>query len=176
MTLHMHRIDDWSFYGKIWWNFDIDDVYFRESGTNMREDDLPIVHFEFIGDSDELNPLPTSLLEYIDIVIISYWKMTPLLSRSKSNWILRLVPWHLVTPGSTSGAQAAYYSNIFQRVALKINPKNLQKRCDYIADVVVNPEGSNPHKVKIDKHTGKFVNVIPAVVNGKYITFTDFKF
>ena len=166
-TLHINGIDEQNFYGKIWWNFNIDDVKFQQRGTVIREEDLPTVHFEFSGDSDEPNPLPTSPPEYVDIVIISYWKMTPP-SESKSNWIRKLV--HLVTPGSTAGgSQAASYSNIFQIVALKVNPDKLRKRCDYRAEVVVNPGASDPHEVIIKRRAAEFVNVIPAVVNGKYI-------
>ena len=170
-TLHINGIDEQHFYGKIWWNFDIDDVKFQQRGTVIRKADLPTVHFEFTGDSVEPDPLPTSAPEYVDIVIISYWKMTPP-SGSKSNWIRRLTPW------STGGAQAPSYSNIFQIIALKVNPDKFKsrKRCDYRVEVVVNPEASDPHEVIPKRHAGKFVNVIPAVVNGKYITFTDFKF
>ena len=165
-TLHMNRIDEQNIYGKIWWNFNIDDVNFQESGTIMEEDYLPAVHFEFTGDSDEPNPPPTSPPEYLDIVITSDWKMT-LPSESKSNWIRKLV--HFVRPGSTGDTQVASYSNLFQIIALKANPDKLRKLCDYRAEVVVNPGASDPHEVIIKRRAGEFVNVIPAVVKGKYV-------
>ena len=36
--------------------------------------------------------------------------------------------------------------------------------------MVVNPGASNPHEVKVTRQASESVNVIPAVVDGKYIT------
>ena len=168
-TLHINRIDHYDNYGKVRWSFNIDDVYFQESGMIMREDELPTVHFEFTGDSDKPNPPPTSPPEYMEIAITSYWKMT-LPSESKTTWIRKLV--HFVR--SSGNTQAVSYSNLFQMVALKVNPDKLRNLCDYRAEVVLNPGASDHHQVIIKRHPVECVvmrcNAIPAVVKGKYIT------
>ena len=172
-TLYMNRIDEYNNYGKVRWSFDIDDAYFQESGMIIGEDDLPTVHFEFQGESDEPEAPPTPPPEYMDIAITSHWKLT-LPSEPKRTWIRKL----LQLFKSNGNTQAPSYFNLFQIVALKPNLSKLRKTCPYRANLVVNMNpgaASDPprHEVKVTKKALEYVNVIPAVVDsdGKYITF-----
>ena len=165
--LYKSAISEYDVFGKVWWGFNIDDVNFQEEGFELREDHLPTVNFEFTGDSDEPEPLPSPPPDYMDIVITSYWKMI-LPGEPKHTWIRRLL--HFFK--STSNAQTASYSNLFQIVALKANLSKLQNAsvCRYNAQVVVNPGASNPHELKVTRRALESVNVIPAIVDSKYIT------
>ena len=158
----INRIDEYDDDGKVWWSFDIDDAYYQEKGRDMREDDLPAVHFEFTGDSDEPEPLPTPPPEQMDIVITSYWKMT-LPSEPKNTWIRRLLRFFKSTGQTTS------YSNLFQIVALEANLSKLLGLCRYRAKVVVNLNSgaSNPHEVEVKRRALRSVNLTPAIVDSK---------
>ena len=166
--IYNNRITEYHDDGKVLWGFNIDDVNFQEGGFEMQEDQLPTVRFEFTGDSNEPEPPPTPPPKYMDIVITSYWKMI-LPSESKSTWIRKLFF------RSTGNAQTASYSNLFQMVALKADLDKLLNPCRYKAKVVVNPRASNPHEVSVKKKAVESVNVIPAVVDGKYITSLTYK-
>ena len=163
--LYKSAISEYHVFGKVRWGFSIDDVNFQEGGFELQEDHLPTVHFEFTGDSDEPEPPPTPPPDYMDIVITSYWKMI-LPGEPKHTWIRKLL--HFFK--SNGNAQTASYSNLFQIVALKANLSKLQNECRYNAQVVVNPGASNPHEVKVTRRALESVNVIPAVVDSKYIT------
>ena len=163
--LYKSAISEYHVFGKVRWGFSIDDVNLQEGGFELQEDHLPTVHFEFTGDSDEPEPPPTPPPDYMDIVITSYWKMI-LPGEPKHTWIRKLL--HFFK--SNGNAQTASYSNLFQIVALKANLSKLQNECRYNAQMVVNPGASNPHEVKVTRRALESVNVIPAVVDSKYIT------
>ena len=165
--LYKSAISEYHDDGKVRWGFNIDDVNFQEGGFEIREDDLPTVHFEFTGDSDEPEPPPTPPPEYMDFVITSHWKRTLPSTKPNHTWIHRLL--HAFK--STGNVQTVSYFNLFQIVALKANLFKLQSLpvSRYRAKVVVNPGASNPHEVKVTRQASESVNVIPAVVDGKYI-------
>ena len=157
--------------GKIRWGFNIDDENFQEEGVELRKDELPTVRFEFQGESDEPESLPTPPPEYMDIAITSHWKLT-LPGEPKHTWIRRL----LLFFRSNGNTQAPSYFNLFQIVALKPNLSKLRKMCPYRANLAVDMDpgaASDPqrHEVKVTKKALEYVNVIPAVVDsdGKYI-------
>ena len=164
-NLYKSAISENHVFGKVRWGFNIDDVNFQEGGFELQEEHLPTVNFEFTGDSDEPEPPPTPPPDYMDIVITSHWKMI-LPGEPKHTWIRKLL--HFFK--STSNAQTASYSNLFQIVALKANLSKLQNICRYNAQVEVNPGVSNPHEVKVTRRALESVNVIPAIVDSKYIT------
>ena len=168
--LYKSTISEYHDDGKIRWGFNIDDINFQEGGFEIREDDLPTVHFEFTGDSDEPEPPPTPPPEYMDFVITSYWKRS-LPSEPKHNWIRKLL--HVFK--STGNGQIVSYFNLFQIVALNANLFKLVNPCRYRAKVVVNPGASNPHEVKVTRRALESVNVIPAVVDSKYITLVTLR-
>lgn len=65
------RITQFHCDGKIWWGFTIDDVNLQEGEIDIPDDDLPVAHFKFYGDSDVPAPPPKCM----DIAIASYWLM-----------------------------------------------------------------------------------------------------
>lgn len=148
-----HRSD-----GVVRWGFNIDDDNSRKSGIAMRDEVLPVVHFEFFGDSDVPAPPPESM----DIVIASYWSMI-LPCEPKSTWIRKI----LRLFNSSGNTQTISYSNLFQLVALKTAPSNLPDRSYYRATVEVRSGVSGPPKVR--RPTGDSVIVTPAVVDGRSI-------
>jgi hypothetical protein len=155
-TITEHRSN-----GNVRWGFSIDDVNLQKWGIDMREDVLPTVRFEFIGDNDEPAPPP----KYMDIVITSYWSMI-LPSKPKITWIHKLL--HFFSRRSTGNTQTTSYSNLFQIIALKADLSNFPKPSHYRAMVKVRSGASDPPEVK--RRATDSVNVTLAVVDGRYIT------
>ena len=154
-----HRSD-----GNVRWGFNIDDVNLQKSGIDMREDVLPTVCFEFVGNSNVPAPPP----ECMDIVITSYWSMI-LPSEPKSTWIHKLLhPFKFRLTGNSCNTQTTSYSNLFQIVALKADLSNLPEPSHYRAKVKVRSGASGPPDVK--RKAADSVDVTPAVVDGRHIT------
>ena len=141
--------------GNVQWGFNIDDVNLRKWGVDMREDVLPTVCFEFVGDSDEPAPPP----KWMDVAIISYWsKIIP--SEPKNNWIHKLLRFFRSTGNTPS------YSNLFQIVALKADLSNLPKPSRYRAKVKVCQRSGVSGHPDVKRRAADSVYVTPAVVNG----------
>ena len=155
--------------GNIWWGFQIDDVNLQKWGIDTREDVLPAVHFNFVGDSKVPAPPP----KFMDIAIMSYWSMGPL-SELKKTWFHKFL--HSFKFRSTAGGDSGhrdntpttFYSNLFQIVVLKADLSNLPEPSYYRARVKVRSGASGPPEVK--RQAEDSLNVTPAVVHGKYIT------
>ena len=89
-----------------------------------------------------------------------------MLFRSKSTWIHKLL--HFFRPTGNLDTQTISYSNLFQIVALKVDPSKLQEPSHYRAKVKVKSGVSRPPVVK--RQAADSVCVTPAVVDGKYET------
>ena len=152
--------------GNVRWGFNIDDVNLQKWGIDIQEDVLPTAHFEFVGNSKVPAPPPKCM----DVVITSYWSMI-LPSEPKSNWIHKLLRFKFFRPTGNANTQTTSYSNLFQIVALKANLSDtaMPEPSHYRAKVKVRSGASSPPDVK--RQAADSVNVIPAVVDGKYITF-----
>ena len=148
--------------GNVQWGFNIDDVNLQKWGIDMRENVLPTVCFEFIGDSNIPAPPPKCM----DIAITSYWSMI-IPSQPKSTWIHKLL--HFFKFRSTGNTQTTSYSNLFQIVALKADLSNLLEPSHYKAKVKVRSGASGPPDVK--RQAADSVNMTTAVVDGKYILY-----
>lgn len=149
-------------YGKVRWGFNIDDVNFQKWGFTMPEHVLPTVCFDFIGDSKEPAP-PAPPPKYMDIVITSIWsKISP--REPKNSWIHRFFR-------STGNTQTTSYTNLFQIVALKVDPSDLPELSHYKARVKVNLMSGVSGPPIVERQAVDSVCVTPAVVDGMYIVF-----
>lgn len=164
-TRYLSAITEYQDDGKVWWGFNIDDVNFRKRGFNMPKHNLPTVHFEFIGDSNESAPPPAPPPKYMDIVITSIWSIIPSESSDsepKSTCIHKL----LRLFRSTGNAPTTSYSNLFQIVALNADPSNLQEPTHYRAKVKVNLKSGVSGPPEVKRQAVDSVCVTPAVVDG----------
>lgn len=152
-----HRSD-----GNVRWGFNVDDVNLQRWGIDMREDVLPTVCFEFVGDSNVPAPPP----KYMDIVITSYWSMI-LPSKPKNTWIRKLLRFFRST--AAGNTQTISYSNLFQIVALKADLSDLLEPSHYRAKVKVRSGASSPSEVKVKRKAADSIDVTLAVVDGRYI-------
>lgn len=156
-------------YGKIWWDYVIDDDRYRKMGYPMPEDVLPTVRFKFYGESDELrSPSP-----HMDIAITSYWSRI-----SQSELPVKSTGIHkfLRLFRSTENIQTISYSNLFQIVAFTADVPNLSKDTYYPALVKINLESgvSKPHEnLRPEAKSLEAIENMTAVVvgaSGMYIT------
>lgn len=144
--------------GKVRWGYTIDNVNLQKWGFDMPEDVLPTARFLYFGNAEAPAPPP----KCIDIVIKSFWSMTP----PRPKGIHKLL--HFFRSTST-----ASYSNIFQIIALKADLSNLLEPSHYRAKVKVRSGASGPPDV--EQHAADSVNVTPVVVDsdGRYITLLN---
>jgi hypothetical protein len=108
--------------GKIWWDYGIGDVHFREIGYTIPKDVLPTVPFRFY---DRKSPP-----KHMGVVITSYWSKiswTQPGSEPKRIKIHKFL--HLFR--STGKTQPISFSNLFQIVALTADVDNLRKSNKY---------------------------------------------
>ena len=144
--------------GNVRWGFNIDDINLQKWGIDIRDDVLPTVCFEFIGENDEPAPPP----KYMEIAITSCWSIN-FPSKPKSTWYHKL----LHSFRSTGNTQTTSYSNLFQIVALRADLSNFPKPSHYKAKVKVRSGVSFPPVVK--RKAADSVDVTPVVVDGKCI-------
>jgi len=111
--------------------FNINDPSHKKNGTQMTEDILPTIDFEFFQDAK--SPRASRI---IDVEIKSHWSA---ISPNRQGF-----PW--LGEGSEPLQTAPRYSNLCQSVALKI-PSNLAERAKYKAELIVDLQNldSNPH-------------------------------
>ena len=143
--------------GSVRWGFNIDDGNLQEWGIDMREEVLPTVRFEFVGNTKVPAPPPKCM----DVVITSYWSLI-LPSEPKSTWIRKLL--HFFQ--STGNSQTISYSNLFQITALKADLSNVLEPSYYRAKVEVR-SGASPD-VQVKRQAAESVTVTPAA-GGRYL-------
>jgi hypothetical protein len=132
--------------------FNINDPSHKKNGTQMTDDMLPTIDFDFCQDATS-----PRVSRIIDVEITSHWSaISP--SRQGFLWL---------NAGSEPLQRAPQYSTLCQSVSLKI-PSNLMERAKYKAELVVDLQNldSNPH---ISPIVGSpLVSVIPRVSSSRY--------
>jgi len=135
--------------------FNINDPSHKKNGTQMTDDMLPMVDFEFFQDA--VSPCASRI---IDVEIMSHWSaISP--SRQGFLWL---------NASSEPLQTAPRYSNLCQSVALKI-PSNLMERAKYKAELVVDLQklDSDPHIFPIVDSHSPCVKVTPRVSSSRYL-------